>query len=91
MQGSLGVELASQHRPDLILLDMHLPDIMGDEVLRRLRANPETQNIPVIIVSADASRAQIARLLAEGAQQYLTKPLNMKQFLEAIDNVICSG
>jgi len=91
MQGGLGLQLVQQQRPDLILLDLHLPDIMGDEVLRRLQATPETQNIPVIMVSADASSAQIARLLAEGARQYLTKPLDVKQFLEAIDNVIRIG
>lgn len=88
MQGGLGLELAQQQSPDLILLDLHLPDIMGDEVLRRLREIPETQNIPVIMVSADASPAQIARLLAQGARQYLTKPLDVKQFLQAIDNTI---
>jgi len=88
MQGSLGVELAIHHRPDLILLDLHLPDIMGDEVLRRLQASPETQNIPVIVLSADATPSQINRLLALGARQYLTKPLDVKQFLHAVNETL---
>ncbi len=88
MQGRLGVELAIHHQPELILLDLHLPDIMGDEVLRRLKARPETQNIPVIVLSADATPSQISRLLALGARQYLTKPLNMKQFLQALKETI---
>src|SRR5205807_2434081 len=59
MQGSLGIDLARQHRPDLILLDVHLPDLHGDEVLRRLRAGPETEHVPVVVISADATHAQI--------------------------------
>ncbi len=88
MQGGLGVELAIHHRPELILLDLHLPDIMGDEVLRRLQASPETQNIPVIVLSADATPSQISLLLALGAQQYLTKPLDVKQFIQAVNETI---
>jgi len=82
------VELAIHHRPDLILLDLQLPDIMGDEVLRRLQAGPETQNIPVIVLSADATPSQISRLLALGVRQYLTKPLDVKQFLQAVNATI---
>lgn len=88
IQGGLGVELARQQRPDLILLDMHLPDIMGDEVLQRLQAIPETKDIPVIILSADATPVQITRLLGQGARQYLTKPLNVTQFLQAVNDTI---
>ena len=88
MQGGLGVELAIRHRPDLILLDLNLPDIMGDEVLRRLQASPETHDIPVIILSADATPSQISRLLALGARQYLTKPLDVKQFLQAVNETV---
>ena len=88
IQGSLGVELARQQRPDLVLLDLNLPDIMGDEVLRRLRAFPETRDVPVIILSADATPARIEDLLAQGALHYLTKPLDVKQFLRAIDETI---
>ena len=85
MQGRSGLELAQRHRPDLILLDFHLPDINGDEVLRRLREEASTRDIPVIMVSADATPRQIERMLAAGAIAYLTKPLNVKQFLITLD------
>jgi CheY-like chemotaxis protein len=88
MQGSLGLELAREHRPDLILLDMHLPDLMGDEVLRRLQAEPRTRAIPVVVLSADAVPAHIARTRAAGAAAYLTKPLDVKQFLATLEEIL---
>jgi PAS domain S-box-containing protein len=87
-QGSIGLELARQHRPDLILLDLHLPDIQGDEILRRLRADETTRDIPVIMLSADATPGQIDRLLKAGAMTYLTKPLNVKEFLLVMDECL---
>jgi CheY-like chemotaxis protein len=88
MQGRLGLDLAREHRPHLILLDLHLPDIPGDEVLRRLREAPETRHVPVIVISADATPGQIDRLLAAGAQAYLTKPLDVKKFLDLLDDTL---
>jgi PAS domain S-box-containing protein len=88
MQGQLGLDLARQHHPDLILLDLHLPDIPGVEVLRRLRAMPETQNVPVVVISADATPSRIAQLRAAGAWHYLTKPLNAKRFLALLDEAL---
>jgi PAS domain S-box-containing protein len=88
LQGQLGVELAREHRPDLILLDLHLPDISGQEVLRRLRADPRTRPIPVVIVSADATRDARSRLEAAGADGYLTKPLDVEVFLDTIDRFV---
>jgi CheY-like chemotaxis protein len=88
MQGSLGLELAREHRPQLILLDLHLPDMTGGEVLRRLQADRETRDIPVVIISADATPRQIERLISTGAKRYLTKPLNVKQVLEIIEAVL---
>ena len=64
MQGRLGLQLAGEHRPDLILLDLQLPDLSGSEVLRRLREAPETRNTPVVVISADATPGQIDRVLA---------------------------
>ena len=84
MQGRLGVELAMQHHPDLVLLDLHLPDIHGYEVLQRLRAHEATRDIPIIVTSADATTGQIERLRAAGADDYLTKPLDIAQFAEAV-------
>ncbi|TMI87914.1 MAG: response regulator [Bacillati bacterium ANGP1] len=88
MQGRLALDLASQHNPDLILLDLQLPDIPGDEVLRRLRETPETRHIPVIVISADATPGQIDRLRAAGAWQYLTKPFDVKKFLSLLDEAL---
>jgi PAS domain S-box-containing protein len=88
MQGSLGLELARDHLPDLILLDLHLPDIGGDEALRRLREDPATRTIPVVMISADATQAQIDRLLAAGANEYLTKPLDVKRFLQVVETTL---
>jgi CheY-like chemotaxis protein/anti-sigma regulatory factor (Ser/Thr protein kinase) len=84
MQGTLGLELAREHRPDLIMLDLHLPDMSGNEVLRRLKASPDTNEIPVVVLSADASKGQIGRLMRSGASHYLTKPLDVQQFLEVV-------
>jgi PAS domain S-box-containing protein len=84
MQGELALDLARVHRPELILLDLHLPDINGEEVLRRLRRIPETRDIPVIIISADATSGVRERLATE-AQGFLTKPIDVGQFLETVD------
>ena len=67
MDGSLGLELARQHRPDLILLDLHLPIMDGQEVLLRLKEDPVTGELPVVVVSADATAARVETLLATGA------------------------
>jgi CheY-like chemotaxis protein len=87
-QGQLVHGLARQHQPDLILLDQHLPDIGGEEVLRRLQADPHTDHLPVVMVSADATAGQIQRLLAAGARQYLTKPLDVARFLDVVDRLL---
>jgi signal transduction histidine kinase/ActR/RegA family two-component response regulator len=88
MQGRLGLDLALEHRPDLILLDMHLPDIPGEEVLLRLRAAPETRQAPVVMISADPTAGQGERLQAMGARAYLSKPLDIKQLLGLLDEAM---
>lgn len=88
MQGVLAVDLAAQHRPDVILLDLDLPDINGDEVLRRLKRDERTAKIPVLILSADATHAQVSRLEQQGIEAYLTKPLDITRFLDAIKAVL---
>jgi PAS domain S-box-containing protein len=88
LQGRLGAELAREHEPDLVLLDLHLPDVQGDEVLRRLRADKRTAGIPVVMISADATPRTIDRLRAQGADAYLTKPLDVDEFLSTIDRLL---
>jgi signal transduction histidine kinase len=86
--GLLGVELAAEHTPDLILLDLHLPDIDGDEVLARLREDERTRDIPVVILSADATERSRAPLLDDGASAYLTKPIGVRDLLEVVDTYL---
>ncbi|MFN2622953.1 MAG: ATP-binding protein [Chthoniobacterales bacterium] len=88
MQGGLGLDLARQHLPDLILLDLHLPDLRGHEVLERLRNDAVTRHIPVVIISADATARQINRLKAAGARNYLTKPIDIAEFFRVIDETM---
>jgi PAS domain S-box-containing protein len=88
MQGSQGVELAQAHRPDVIILDLHLPDLPGEAVLARLRDDVRTRAIPVVILSADATPGQVTRLLAQGARAYLTKPLDLNELLSLLDEIL---
>jgi CheY-like chemotaxis protein len=90
VQGRLAIELAHQHKPDVIVLDLHLPDLSGQEVLQRLQANPATRHIPVVIASADATPGRIRRLRDQGAFDYLTKPLELQPFLDVIDGALAS-
>jgi CheY-like chemotaxis protein len=86
-----GLALARERRPRLILLDLNLPDLHGQEVFRGLRELPATRDIPVVVVSADATEHQVQRLLAEGARAYLTKPLDVRRLLEVLDAALAEG
>ena len=88
MQGQVGLDLARQHSPDLILLDLHLPDLPGWEVLSQLKLSETTADIPVVVISADATPSQIKRLIKAGAVSYLTKPLDVTEFFRVLDNTI---
>lgn len=87
MRPQLGLELAAEHDPDLILLDLHLPDMPGQEVLRRLQAEPRTAKVPVVILSADARPTLIKELLAQGVKAFMTKPLDVKELLELLQTI----
>src|SRR4051812_30390350 len=86
--GGSGVELAVANRPRLVLLDLNLPDMHGSEVLRQLQNEPATANVPVVILSADATPSQIERLLTAGARNYLTKPFDIDPFLAVVDEMV---
>jgi signal transduction histidine kinase/ActR/RegA family two-component response regulator len=88
MQGTLAVDLALEHQPDMILLDLHLPDLPGQQVLQRLKADPRTRDIPVVIASADATPGRQRRLRDLGAHDYLAKPYQVSQFLEVVDEAM---
>ncbi|MEI6062423.1 MAG: PAS domain S-box protein, partial [Bacteroidota bacterium] len=88
MQGGLAVQMAVETCPDLILLDLDLPDIDGSEVLLRLQTDERTKAIPVVIVSADAMPGQFRKLMKAGANNFLTKPLDVLTFLALVDEFI---
>jgi len=88
MQGGIGLLLATDHRPDLIILDLNLPDMSGEEILRRLLQNPETKGIPVVVATANASRRRLDQLVKLGARACLTKPIDILELLETIDSLL---
>jgi PAS domain S-box-containing protein len=83
--GEYGLELAQRYLPQVILLDIHLPGMDGYAVLKQLQDRPETRDIPVIALSADAMPLDVERGLAAGFRRYLTKPVKIQDLLEAIE------
>jgi PAS domain S-box-containing protein len=83
--GNLGIEFARAHQPDVILMDIHLPGISGIDAMKVLRADPATAHIPIIALSANAVPRDIAAGLAAGFFCYLTKPIKVSLFMEALD------
>ncbi len=86
--GRDGISMACEHAPDIILTDILLPDISGHEVLRELRSDRRTESIPVIAVSANATRTDIERGEKTGFSAYLTKPLGISELLDTIDGLL---
>ena len=86
--GRAGLKLAANLAPDVILLDLDLPDIRGEDVLVELRADPATAGIPVIVVSADATAWRQEELARSGAAAYIVKPLQLASFVATLDNVL---
>ncbi len=84
--GEAGLARAKAEVFDVILLDLHLPDTYGGEVLRQLKSDVKTSAVPVVVLSADASPGVIHRLLAHGAESYLTKPMDLDLFGEIVDS-----
>lgn len=89
--GDDGLALARERRPDIILLDIHLPGMDGYEVLQRLRADPGLRDIPVIALSADAMPHDVQRGLAAGFDRYIAKPVDLNALLGAIDLLLGDG
>jgi signal transduction histidine kinase len=88
MLGGVALDLAAEHHPDLILLDLNLPDMPGEELLYRFRADPATSGTPVVIITADTDPGRMERLLAGGAAAYLTKPISVRTFLRTVDGLL---
>jgi signal transduction histidine kinase len=87
-RGLQALDIARHDPPDLVLLDLQLPDLPGEEVLRMLRRDPRTGAVPVVVLSADATPGQAERLRGEGAREYLTKPLDVRRLLEVIGAIL---
>jgi two-component system cell cycle response regulator DivK len=86
--GAQAVPLAREHRPDLIVMDIQLPEISGLEVTERLKADPELKAIPVLAVTAFAMRGDEQRIRERGCEAYLSKPISVTTFLETVRRFI---
>lgn len=84
INGYQGIQIACSHQPDLILMDINLPDINGLDALKILREDPATAHIPVIALSSNAYPKQIEASLKAGFFRYLTKPYNINELMHAI-------
>ena len=85
-----GVQQAKKHQPDLVLMDVHLPDGSGMDALKQMQAFKETANIPVVALSSLATQLQIEEGLKEGFKYYITKPIDVPEFLETVDRILDS-
>lgn len=83
--GHTGLDRVEQLRPDLVLLDLELPDISGEQVLAALRGSAATRDIPVIVISGDVDPAVHHRVLASGARSFLVKPYDITELLRVVD------
>jgi signal transduction histidine kinase len=88
MLGELGLEMARIHAPSMVLLDLHLPDISGIQVLRKLKADVRTASIPVVVLTADSLPGTHAQVMKEGATGCLSKPVDVPEFLKTIDSIL---
>ena len=89
--GGEGVRLALERRPDLILMDIQLPDIDGISALRQIREHPALDATPVLAVSASVMPDEQHKIVTSGFDAYVTKPINLKQFLDAVQRFLAQG
>ena len=89
--GMLGLEMARNHSPQVILMDLNLPGMSGLEVLQSLRQDPATSHIPVLAISANAMTRDVAKGLAAGFFAYLTKPFKIEEFLKVLDRALAAN
>ena len=85
--GTTGLELARTMSPALVLLDLRLPGLSGEDVLKRLRADPATARLRIVVISAEARPREASRLLGAGADGYLVKPLQISDVLDVLDEI----
>ena len=91
VNGLDGVRLAEQQRPDLVLMDIQLPDIDGIEALGRIRTVASLDTTPVLAVSASVMPDDQQKIISSGFDAFITKPINLKQFLETVQRFLKNG
>jgi two-component system cell cycle response regulator DivK len=84
-EGAAALDIAREQQPDLILMDIQLPDISGIEAIRRLKADEQTRSIPIIVISAFAMSYEKAGILASGCEAYITKPFRGEELTELME------
>ena len=89
--GEAGVTLALEHKPDLVLMDYQLPGIDGIEAFQRIRSDAATAHIPIVAVTASAMPEEAARMKEAGFDGFQTKPINLKEFMQAVVDVLAKG
>ena len=89
--GEEGVRLAIAERPELILMDIQLPDIDGIVALGRIRAEPALDRVPVLAVSASVMPDDQQKIISSGFDAFITKPINLKQFVETVQRFLQNG
>ena len=91
VNGETGVQLALAHRPDLVLMDIQLPDINGFEAFRRIRAHPDAACIPVVAFTASVTASDRSRITDAGFDAFVGKPINLKEFLATVQRLTEGG
>jgi two-component system, cell cycle response regulator DivK len=91
VNGLDGVKLALEHKPDLVLMDIQLPDINGIEAFERIRANADTAKIPVVAFTASVTANDRSRIGDAGFDGFLGKPINLKEFVEMVRRMLGEG
>lgn len=86
--GLTGIEMAKEHKPDIILVDINLPDIDGTEVTKRLKADPEYAHIPIVALTANAMYGDKERFLDAGCDGYLSKPVSRRELIAAVEEYL---
>jgi two-component system cell cycle response regulator DivK len=91
VNGLEGVQLALQHKPDLVLMDIQLPDINGIEAFERIRADPSTVGTPVVAFTASVTANDRSRIGEAGFSGFIGKPINLKEFVETVKRLVEGG